>query len=121
MRGAGEPRILADLVSLVRHAALDEDLEPYPERVQRRYQEWLAAQAAAGRQFTPQQRWWLDEIARHIGINVSISLDDLNYLRLPAARRAGGRAETFRGGITQYVGELEFDPWPNKSGIRSKN
>ncbi len=74
MHGAGERRVLADLVSLVRHAALDEDLEPYPERVQRRYQEWLAGRPA----FTPQERWWLDEIARHIGVNVSISLEDLN-------------------------------------------
>jgi len=39
VRGAGERRILADLVSLVRHAALDEQLAPYPERVQARYQE----------------------------------------------------------------------------------
>jgi type I restriction enzyme R subunit len=78
VRGAGERRILADLVSLVRHAALDEELLPYPERVQWRYQDWLAIQSASGREFTPQQRWWLDEIARHIGINVSISLDDLN-------------------------------------------
>ena len=88
VRGAGEKRILADLVSLVRHAALDEDLEPYPARVARRYQEWLASRGdwpvaptrpVAGRPpFTPQQRWWLDEIARHIGINLSISLDDLN-------------------------------------------
>jgi type I restriction enzyme R subunit len=79
VRGAGEPRILADLVSLVRHAVLDEELLPYPERVQRRYQEWLAGQDASGRAFTPQERWWLDEIARYIGINVSVSLDDLNY------------------------------------------
>ncbi len=79
VRGAGEKRILADLVSLVRHAALDEVLEPYPERVQRRYQEWLAAQAANGQAFTPQQRLWLDEIARHVGVNLSISVDDLNF------------------------------------------
>ncbi len=77
-RGAGERRVLADLVSLVRHAALDEELVPYPERVQVRYQEWLLAQEAQGRGFSPQERWWLDEIARHIGINVSISLEDLN-------------------------------------------
>lgn len=83
VRGSAQPRLLSDLVSLVRHAALDEALEPYPERVQRRYQEWLAAQATGGAaaqpSFTPQQRWWLDEIARHIGVNLSISLDDLNY------------------------------------------
>ncbi len=78
VRGAGERRVLADLVSLVRHAALDEDLQPYPERVQSRYQDWLAAQAANGRQFAPQERWWLDEIARHIGINLSIGVEDLN-------------------------------------------
>lgn len=79
VHGAGQQRVLADLVSLVRRAALDEDLVPYPQRVEQRYQEWLAAQTASGRSFTPPQRWWLDEIARHIGINVSIHLDDLNY------------------------------------------
>ncbi len=78
VRGVGQQRILADLVSLVRHAAQGEELEPYPQRVERRYQEWLRAKQEAGVTFTPQQRWWLDEIARHIGINISISLDDLN-------------------------------------------
>jgi type I restriction enzyme, R subunit len=78
-RGARQPRILADLVSLVRHAALAEELEPYPERVQQRYQAWLAGQAAAGKAFTAQEHWWLDEIAHYIGINVSVCLDDLNY------------------------------------------
>jgi len=78
VRGVSERRILADLVSLVRHAVLDEDLVPYPERVQRRYHGWLNAQATMGKQFTPQQRWWLAEIARHIGINISIRVEDLN-------------------------------------------
>jgi type I restriction enzyme R subunit len=93
VRGAGERRILADLVSLVRHAALDEALEPYPERVARRYQDWLAAQAAAGRAFTPQERWWLDEIARHIGINVSVRLEDLNSYGF---QRRGGQVAAQR-------------------------
>jgi len=93
VRGAGEKRVLADLVSLVRHAALAEDLVPFPERVQGRYHDWLAAQAAAGREFTPQQRWWLDEIARHIGINVSISVEDLNDF---AFRQRGGQLAAVR-------------------------
>jgi type I restriction enzyme R subunit len=84
VRGAGEKRILADLISLVRHAAMDEELVPYPERVQQRYEAWLQSQEAQGKIFTPQQRWWLDEIARHIGINVSISMDDLNYFGFQA-------------------------------------
>ena len=81
--GSGSRRVLSDLVSLVRHAVLDEDLEPYPEFVQRRYQEWIA-----GSEFTPVQKAWLDEIARHIGINLSIRVDDLNYF---AFQQRGGQ------------------------------
>ena len=79
VRGAGEKRVLADLVSLVRHAAMSDELVPYPERVQNRYHEWLV-----GKNFSPQQLWWLDEIARHIGINLSISQEDLNYFGFQA-------------------------------------
>jgi type I restriction enzyme R subunit len=79
VRGVNERRVLADLVSLVRHALLaDEELVPYPERVTRRYREWIAAQEEAGRTFTQAQRWWLDAVAAHIGVNLSISADDLN-------------------------------------------
>lgn len=112
VRGAGERRILADLISLVRHAAMDEDLVPYPERVQARYEAWLAAQAAEGRDFTPQQRWWLDEIARHIGINVSIKMDDFNYYgfrarggQLAAKRLFGNQLEIVINQLNERLGE----------------
>ena len=50
VRGVGAQRVLADLVSLVRHAVLlDDELVPYPERVGRRYEQWLAAQQEGGR------------------------------------------------------------------------
>jgi type I restriction enzyme R subunit len=79
VRGVNERRVLADLVSLVRHALLaDEELIPYPEQTARRYREWIRAQESAGRQFSAAQRWWLDSIAAHIGVNLSISADDLN-------------------------------------------
>ena len=80
VRGAGTRRVLTDLVSLVRHAVqLDDELVPYPERVQRRYAEWLKAQEAEGRRFTPEQRWWLDQIAMHMGVNLEIHAEDFNY------------------------------------------
>jgi type I restriction enzyme R subunit len=104
VRGAGEKRVLADLVSLVRHAALDEALEPYPERVGRRYREWLA-----GKEFTPQQRWWLDEIARHIGINLSIQVEDLNYY---AFQNRGGQVaavRVFGMGLNSLLDELNIE------------
>jgi type I restriction enzyme, R subunit len=76
VRGANERRVLADLVSLVRHALqLDEELVPYPERVAARYREWLEGQQ---RDFTPEQRWWLDRIAEHIGVNLAVRAEDLS-------------------------------------------
>lgn len=80
VRGAGTRRVLTDLVSLVRHAVqLDDELVPYPERVQRRYADWLAAQQSEGRAFTSEQRWWLDQVATHIGVNLEIHAEDFNY------------------------------------------
>jgi type I restriction enzyme R subunit len=78
VRGTGEKRLLADLVSLVRHAAHPEDeLVPYPDLVRTRYDQWLSAQEVAGKAFTPEQRWWLDRIAEYIGVNLGIAPDDL--------------------------------------------
>lgn len=80
VRGAGTRRVLTDLVSLVRHAVqMDDELIPYPERVQRRYVAWMASQVAVGRKFTPEQQWWLDQIAAHIGVNLQIRPEDFNY------------------------------------------
>jgi type I restriction enzyme, R subunit len=80
VRGAGAKRVLTDLVSLVRHAVqIDEELVPFPERVQRRYLDWLEAQEAAGRGFTSEQRWWLDRIAEHIGVNLCMGVEDFAY------------------------------------------
>jgi type I restriction enzyme R subunit len=79
VRGVNAKRVLTDLVSLVRHAVqLEDELVPFPERAQKRYLDWMAAQEAGGRTFTPEQRWWLDEIARQIGVNLMLTTDDLN-------------------------------------------
>ncbi len=77
VRGVGARRTLTDLVSLVRHAVqLEDELIPYPDLVRRRYREWLAAQEAAGRAFTAEQRWWLDRVAETVGVNLSVTSDD---------------------------------------------
>jgi len=46
--------------------------------VQRRYADWLEAHQASKRPFTPEQRWWLDQIASHIGVNLEIHAEDFN-------------------------------------------
>ena len=58
---------------------MDEELAPYPEQVQAHYQRRLAQQEADKRSFTPEQRWWLDQIAAHIGVNLSVAPEDLTY------------------------------------------
>lgn len=63
-----------------RHAVqLDDELVPYPERVRARYAAWTQAQAAAGRTFSAEQRGWrLDQIVATLGVNLSVSEDDLS-------------------------------------------
>ena len=79
VRGVNSTRVLSDLVSLVRHAVqLEDELVPFPERAEVRYADWLKAQEVGGHIFTTEQRWWLDEIARQIGVNLSLKPDDLN-------------------------------------------
>jgi type I restriction enzyme R subunit len=79
VRGVNERRVLADLVALVRHAVqMDDELTPYPAQVAERYREWLTAQESGGRIFTGEQLWWLDRIAEHIGVNLSVRPDDLS-------------------------------------------
>ncbi len=79
VRGVNAPRVLTDIVSLVRHAIDDgAPLEPYPALVARRYAEWLAAQAANGRTFSERQRWWLDQIAQQIGVDLQVTPAQLN-------------------------------------------
>ncbi len=77
VRGVNTQRVLTDLIALVRHALQpDGELAPYPAQVQARYQAWLAAQEQAGKQFSAEQRWWLDKIAGYIGLNLQITPQD---------------------------------------------
>jgi type I restriction enzyme R subunit len=81
VRGAATERVLTDLIALVRHALdPDEELAPYPQQVRRRYREWLAAQEAAGKEFTEEQRWWLDKIAEQIGLNLQMRPGDFDTI-----------------------------------------
>lgn len=98
VRGAGERRVLTDLISLVRHAVqMDDELVPFTEVVRTRYEDWLAAQEQSGRRFTPEQRWWLDKIAEHVAVNLTIGEAEL-----------GGGEFFARGGL--FRARKEFGP-----------
>ncbi len=98
VKGASGRRILTDLVSLVRFAIhQDNELVPFPERVNANFKAWLAQQNTrsplmgegwgeggpkAGEQeprFTPEQLKWLEMIRDHIAANLGIEPDDFEY------------------------------------------
>ena len=73
MRGVGTERVLTDMVSLVRHAVeLDDELVPYPELVQKRYQDWLAAHEAQGQTFTRGAALVAGPYRETIGVNLGV-------------------------------------------------
>lgn len=79
VRGASAGRLLTDVVSLVRFALhQDQELVPHEERVQARYQSWLAQQLNGGRAFTDEQRRWLDMMKDHIATSLEIDVDDFD-------------------------------------------
>ena len=108
VRGSSQ-RVLADIVSLVRFAiGNEEELAPFAERVEERFQGWLAMQETAGRDFTDEQRQWLEAIKDHIAGSVSIDPGDLQYA--PFAQRGGiGRAyAVFGDGLAPLLEELNL-------------
>jgi len=79
VKGAGEDRLLTDVISLVRHAmGEDEELEPFRKEVEERFYEWLEHQDRQNR-FTPDQLEWLELIKDHLAANLTIEEDDFEY------------------------------------------
>ncbi len=116
VKGENRRRILTDLVSLVRFAMhQDNELVPFPERVNINFKAWLAQSAQVhnataspqstasrhsgdptchsgegrnpGLPFTPEQLHWLEMIRDHIAANLGIVPDDFEYS--PFAQEGG--------------------------------
>jgi type I restriction enzyme, R subunit len=74
--GAGPQRLLTNIVSLVRFAVGSANvLEPFPDEVDRNFNQWLRNQEGEGKQYTPEQKEWLDMIKQHITTSLSVNLD----------------------------------------------
>jgi type I restriction enzyme R subunit len=93
VKGENRRRILTDLVSLVRFAMhQDNELLPFPERVNANFKAWLAQLASVRAEpvealFTPEQLHWLEMIRDHIAANLGIEPDDFEYS--PFAQEGG--------------------------------
>ena len=81
VRGASASRLLTDVVSLVRFAMHQEgELVPHAERVQARFQNWLAQQANTGRSFSDEQRRWLEMMKEHIATSLEFETEDFDLM-----------------------------------------
>lgn len=88
VKGEDRRRFLTDLVSLVRFAMhQDNELVPFPERVNANFKAWLAQQEQNGKPFAPEQRKWLEMIRDHIAANLGIDTDDFELC--PFAQEGG--------------------------------
>jgi type I restriction enzyme R subunit len=107
VKGTTAKRILTDLVSLVRFAIhQDNELVPFPERVNANFKSWLAQQENSGKKFTPDQRRWLEMIRDHIAANLGIDPSDFDYA--PFAQEGGlGKAhQVFGTELNTIVDEI---------------
>jgi type I restriction enzyme R subunit len=86
VRGA-PARVLTNLVSLVRFALAHDELVPFPDVVDQRFDAWLAQQEQKGQRFTAEQRQWLGAIRDHVAANLEVRAEDFEYA--PFAQRGG--------------------------------
>ena len=102
-------RILTDLVSLVRFATHQEnELVPFPEKVNVNFKAWLGEQENCGKKFTDEQRHWLEMIRDHVAANLAVEPDDFEYA--PFAQEGGlGRVhQLFPEGLQTIIEALNM-------------
>ncbi len=74
---------LADIISIIKHAAKDEPLFTAQQRVEK-----AVERATKGREMTAEQKQWLDLIKSHLIINLAI--EDKDFQLIPILARKGG-------------------------------
>jgi type I restriction enzyme R subunit len=88
VKGSGPQKLLTNIVSLVRFAVgASNVLEPFADEVDRNFTEWLNTQEKLGKQFTPEQKEWLNMIKEHITTSLSVGIDD--FENVPFNQKGG--------------------------------
>ena len=109
VRGSGQ-RVLADVVSLVRHAiGKTDELAPFEDQVHERFRGWIAMQETAGRTFTPEQRRWLQNIRDHIAGSVSMEVNDFQYAPFNQQGGLARACELFGEELSAIIEELNLE------------
>lgn len=92
---------LADIISIVHHAAEDDPLMSAEERVDRAIQRvW---DGRAPRELTPEQGKWLALIRKHLIANLTIERDDFELIEFQNAGATWGRVNNDFGGALDEI------------------
>jgi len=98
-------KALADIISMVKHAAREEEpIFSAEERVDR-----ALAKITTGKTLTEEQTKWLGYIREHLIENLTIDLEDFDYI--PAFERHGGKAKAnivFNNRLETLIAEINF-------------
>ena len=107
VHGASSQRKLADIVSLVHFALHQEDeLVPYAEQVQLRFERWMAMQENLGREFTREQRRWLEMIRDHVAQSLEMTVGDFNLTPFVGVGGLGKAQQVFGTELKKLIDEL---------------
>jgi type I restriction enzyme R subunit len=88
VKGASPQRLLTNIVSLVRFTVGSVDvLEPFTDEVNRNFAEWLNKQEKLGKQFTTEQKEWLNMIKEHVATSLKVGIED--FENVPFNQRGG--------------------------------
>jgi len=111
VRGASADRLWTDIVALAKHAlGVQDELAPFAEQVEARYESWLAQQNNRGRSFDEDQLKWLGLIKQQIVVDVEVVMDD--FQRASRFVDAGGMGAAWRAfgeELEVIVGELNVE------------
>jgi type I restriction enzyme R subunit len=107
VKGASGRRILTDLVSLVRFAIhQDNELIPFPDRVNANFKVWVAKQERGVAKFTDEQRHWLHMVRDHVAANLGIEPGDFEYAPFSQHGGIGKVHQLFGDKLTIILSDL---------------
>jgi hypothetical protein len=94
---------LADIISIIRHAAKGDELLTTEQRVNKAFM-----RVTSDRRFNEEQEKWLELIRRHLTDNLLMEKEDIDYL--PIFTREGGSwgkvNEVFGGELEKVINEI---------------
>ena len=92
------------LVRLALHQQIE--LVPFSATVNQRFEAWMTQQLVQGRQFTPEQRQWLELIRDHIAASLGVETPDFDLAPFSQKGGLGKAYQLFGNDISRVLEEL---------------